>query len=376
MLSGFNLGIFFVERYRIEDMLGRGAMAKVYAATDTLQDRRVALKVLNDEMLKKEEALARFRREARILHELGHPGIVQVLDSGQTPEGVDFLVMELLQGRDLSQLLSADGPMSPQALLPILVQVCGALEAAHAQGVIHRDLKPDNLFLIEGDKTAKLIDFGLSHMETAEKNLTAPGAVIGTPRYMAPEQIRSAKDVDERTDQYALAIIAHEALAGASPFPASDNAQLLGCVITGRVNKLEETRQGIPPALGAVVRRAMSVDPNQRYATIGAFVEAFAEAIGGATGRGGLANDSGINAALAESSSLEPAAGAAVELPDMIVSAHHPPRFTAPPPVPMPVAKKAPSKGGMLGWAILALTFVVAICFSASLAIGWRTWFG
>jgi eukaryotic-like serine/threonine-protein kinase len=316
-LSGFKRGAFFAERYQLEELLGVGAMGKVFRAFDTRVDAAVALKVLHPEQAKKDHVLARFRQEARVLRELGHPGIVRILDSGQA-DGIDYLTMELLEGQNLKDRLRERGPLSPEELLPLLVQACDALGAAHTQDVIHRDLKPENLFLSEreGRPHVKVVDFGLSRVSTVSR-MTATGVMLGTPRYMAPEQIRSARDADARTDIYALGVIAHEALAGASPFPAGDQGQLLGCVIEGRVLKLEEQRPAVPPRLGEVVRRAMARDPDDRFATIGAFAEAYAEALGRQTGRSQLLAEGGedlfVDAEHTQKGSLP------VDLPDEVV---------------------------------------------------------
>lgn len=375
VLSGFESGAFFMDRYRIERLLGAGAMGKVFRAIDTVEDRPIALKVLHPDMARKVQVLERFRREAQILRELGHHGIVRVFDSGQAPGGMDYLIMELLEGRTLKQKLRADGPMSPEELLPLLVQVCDALGAAHVQGVVHRDLKPDNIFLLTGDRVAKILDFGLSRLAT-QKRMTKTGMMLGTPRYMPPEQIRSAKDADARTDQYALAVVCHEALAGASPFPAADPAQLLGCVMEGRILTLEDQVADIGEELGAVVRRAMSRERKERYATIGGFVEAFAQTIGRHTGRSRLIEGSDQLDALFGDADPPDASGE-VDLPDQIVAPHEPPRFTLPPGVPAQARTRAPAKKNRsLGWVFFIVLLLVVTCLSASIALGIRGWFG
>ncbi len=379
-LSGFTQGAFFMDRYRLERMLGQGAMGKVFRAWDTAQERPVALKVLHPEMAKKDHVLARFQREAQILRELGHPGIVRIYAAGRAPDGMDYLIMELLEGRTLKERLQQDGPMTPEQLLPLLVQVCDALGAAHVQGVVHRDLKPENLFLLTGDEVVKVVDFGLSRLDT-QKRMTKTGTMLGTPRYMPPEQIRSAKDADAKTDQYALGIIAHESLAGASPFPAADPGQLLGCVIEGRILPLEEQAQGVSAELAEVVRRAMSKERKDRYATIGAFVEAFASTIGRPTGRGMLADDQGLSDLFSLADSTE--ASGEIELPDAITSVptYEIPHFTQPkgmPAVPLEPAKSPspppPARRSRLGWALFGLALLLVICLSASVAYGVRVW--
>jgi serine/threonine-protein kinase len=325
-------------------------------------------------MAGKAHVAERFGREAEILRELGHPGIVRIYGAGRAADGMDYLVMELLEGKTLGDRLKNGGPMSPAELLPLLVQVCDALGAAHVQGVVHRDLKPDNVFLSHGDGQVKIVDFGLSRMST-EKRITKTGMMLGTPRYMPPEQIRSAKDADARTDQYALGVIVHEALTGSSPFPADDAGQLLGCVMEGRILRLEEQVPGLPADLPDVVRKAMAKDRKDRYATIGGFVEAFARAIGGSTGRGRLlADGSGLDALFSDADASD--ASSEVGFP-VDLGAIGPPRFTIPssPPLPAPVEKVARTeRSAALGWGIFLCALIVVTCLSASVAFGIRRW--
>lgn len=361
VLAGITNGAFFADRYRIEGVLGTGAMGKVFRATDLQHERSVALKVLHPDKARKEQVLARFRREAEIMMEVGHPGIVEVLDSGRTREGVDYIVMEVLDGRTLREHLREHGAMAPKELVPIVVAVADALAVAHAKGVVHRDLKPDNVFLCEGG-VVKVVDFGLSMLDV-DKRMTKTGVMLGTPRYMAPEQIRSAKDVDPRVDVYALGVMVHESLTGASPFPASDAAQLLGCVIEGRVLRLEEQRPALPAGLGDVVRRAMAKDRRDRYATIGAFAEAFARTNGVSMTKArqpGAPLDSSID----RPGPAEPAS---------IPAAPAKPRFTIPDGVVVTEEAPRPTRPRRSLWlAVFVIALVVVACASAALAFGLR----
>ena len=380
VMSGFTPGAFFAERYRLEKLLGAGAMGKVFRATDAASGVPVAIKVLHADTARKPVVLERFRREAEILRGLGHPGVVRVLHQGRSTDGVDFLVMELLEGRTLKERMRADGPLSPAELLPFLVTICDAVGAAHQQGIVHRDLKPDNVFLVESERPArvKILDFGLGRLVTNER-ITATGVMMGTPRYMAPEQIRSAKDADARTDIYACGVLVHEALTGASPFPAEDQGQLLGCVIEGRVLPLEDVRPDLPAALGPVVRRAMAKDPKDRYATIGAFAEAFAAAIGGSTGRSSLPNADALFADVDGAPRFSAPSAAGVDAPraaDPVSGDYGPPRFTHPPSAPG-VARRVreaprPKSRGAIWIVLFALALGAVIFAAAGAALGLR----
>ncbi|MFK7984463.1 MAG: serine/threonine-protein kinase [Sandaracinaceae bacterium] len=362
LTTGMDLGAFFAQRYRIDEVLGAGAMGKVFRATDMSDDRQVAVKVLHPDKAAKESVLTRFRREAEILGQLGHHGIVEIYDYGQDRDGVDYIVMELIEGDSLKQHVREHGPMSPDGLLPLLIILCDAIGAAHEQGIIHRDLKPDNVIIFDrsGELRAKVLDFGLSRLGT-NKRITATGVMIGTPRYMAPEQIRSAKDVDERTDIYACGVLVYEALTGKSPFPAEDAGQLLGCVIENRTVPLVEVRPDLPEALGEVVHRAMAKHPSDRYSTMGAFVEAFAAALGRSTGRSHLLAEDGF---FAEQSDPE------FSVPLAAMGGGNP-RFTLPPGMPLPSPPTPRSRRPLfLGFGLLALLMVG--CLAAAAAFGLR----
>lgn len=377
VLSGFTAGAFFAERYRLEELLGAGAMGKVFRATDTAIDAPVAVKVLHPDKARKPHVLARFRREAEILRGLGHPGIVRVLESGRASDGTDFLAMELLEGRTLRDRIRRGGPLSPEQFLPILVAICDALGAAHQQGVIHRDLKPDNVFLVDagGRARVKIVDFGLSRLSNSEP-ITRTGVIIGTPRYMAPEQIRSAKDADARTDIYACGVLAHEALTGSSPFPAEDPRQLLGCILEGRVRELETLRPDLPPRLGAVIRRAMATSPRSRYATIGAFAEAFADVLGRSTGRSGLGTSEALFGDLGEPEHPR-------TLVDLGRTSSEPPepRFTPPPArfeppadgrLPAPPKPRTVSRRPLMPVLVFLVALVAVVCLAAAGAFAVR----
>ncbi|MGF1467678.1 MAG: serine/threonine-protein kinase [Sandaracinaceae bacterium] len=378
-------------RYDVLEERGTGAMGTVFLAVDREDGAEVALKVLRRDKARKKEVLLRFRREGEILRSLGHPGIVELRDAGRAPEGIDYLAMERLTGPTLTARLQDGEPFSARGWLPILVALADALGAAHDAGVVHRDLKPDNIFLVEADDSedgepgppARLVDFGLSLWAEAAR-VTKTGTMIGTPRYMSPEQIRSAKGVDARTDIYALGVVTHEALTGASPFPAEDAGQLLGCVMAGRVLPLEELRPGIPAALGDVVRRAMARDHGDRFETVGAFAEAYAAALGLTTGRSGLLEQGTFRRLLRapEARGTEEALDPdhfAGEAPAPRPSPT--PRFTSPSPYPArhaagsstPPPPPAPRWGP---WSVFVLVALIVVLGSAGMALGLRAYLG
>jgi serine/threonine protein kinase len=281
VVEPFSAGSFFGDRFRIDSPLGTGGMGAVFKATDLKANRQIALKVLL-KARRDGESRQRFAREAEILSKLSHPGIVGIHGFGHAQGGVPWLAMELVEGESLGDRVRRKGPLPADEVAPILRAVCDALQTAHAAGVIHRDLKPDNIILRKHAipaQAVKLIDFGLSRVDDA-KRLTATGTMIGTPRYMAPEQISSIKNSGPRSDIYALGVMVFESLTGESPFQASDHGQLLGAILQGRIQKLSQIRPDLPPETEAVVARAMDKDPDVRFQTPLEFAQAFSEATG------------------------------------------------------------------------------------------------
>src|SRR5262249_46856431 len=213
--------------YRVVAKLGEGGMGAVYLAEHPLIGKKVALKVLREDNA---EAAERFFNEARAVNAIGHPNIVDILDYGVVGSSV-YLIMELLVGESLGALLAREAPLPVERALPIAVQIADALAACHAKGVIHRDLKPDNVFLLAGDRV-KLLDFGIAKLTSGQRRETGKGMVIGTPAYMSPEQCEGRRDIDARADIYALGILTYEMLTGTVPFSGDGYGDVLNQHIT------------------------------------------------------------------------------------------------------------------------------------------------
>lgn len=227
------LGSLAAGRYRLVRLLGEGGMGRVYLAEHEAIQKKVALKVLRNEFSARTEIVTRFQQEAISASRIKHPNVLDVFDFGQLEDGSFFLAMEFLEGNDLADELSRVHQVHPRRAVRVAVQVCRALGAAHSRGVIHRDMKPENVFLI-GDPTApfvKLLDFGISKQQNGTAALTRTGMIIGTPAYMAPEQARGAH-VDHRVDIYAVGAILYRALTGRCPFEAEDPPAVLTAVLT------------------------------------------------------------------------------------------------------------------------------------------------
>ncbi len=268
-------------RYVVEAWIGRGGMAEVYAALDEASGRRVALKVLRRSAASDQEAAERLRREGRVLQALRHPAIVAFEATGTLPDGRVFLAMELLEGQTLRSRIE-QGPMLPGEVGTVLEGLVSGLAAAHARGIVHRDLKPDNVFLCgEGPGSpprVKILDFGISKVLGLER-LTRTGQVLGTPRYMAPEQLQGDEVFDALVDVYALGVLLYEALSGCPPFEASGPAQLIPAILGGRSVPLRARRPELSEALADVVHCAMAPDRTKRFGSVSALLQAWQAAL-------------------------------------------------------------------------------------------------
>jgi serine/threonine-protein kinase len=256
-------------RYRLVSLLGKGGFGAVYEGVQEGLGRRVAIKVLHPELQHEEELVARFRREAQAAAALGHPNIVQVTDFVAAPGEPPAIVMELLQGQSFARLIETHGALSEKRVAFIAAQVLSALEAAHAAGIVHRDVKPDNVFLttIAGvDDIVKVLDFGIAKLAAGHgpSHLTSTGVVMGTPQYMAPEQARG-KSVDARADLYALGTCMYQALTGQLPFAGGSFNALLFAIAEDPPRSVHDLRSGIDTRFSAVIERAMAKRPEDRF---------------------------------------------------------------------------------------------------------------
>jgi serine/threonine-protein kinase len=259
-------------KYKLLRLLGDGGMGSVYEAEHLTLGTHVAIKVLHSDLARRSGIAERFLQEARVSAQIRSAHVVQVTDVDRTPDGVAYLVMELLQGEPLSGVVRRQQKLAVGTACEYASQILQALEAAHALGVIHRDLKPDNVFVtFQGGKPVlKLIDFGIAKLKTAQagqtRNLTVAGMLMGTPEYMAPEQAYSADKVDVRADLYAVGVMLYEMLAGQPPASADDPRVLILKVERGEVMPLVQAAPGIEPQLAGFVHRAMAPRPELRFA--------------------------------------------------------------------------------------------------------------
>lgn len=251
-------GSLIGERYRIEALLGRGGMGAVFAAVDERTGRAVAIKWMLPRAQGSEEAYARFIGEARAMARIEHPNVIAVLDVGRE-DGFPFLVMERLRGESLEQRIEGTR-LSVAEALDVVIAACRGVAEAHREQVIHRDLKPDNIFLCEAKdgrpRSPKVLDFGVAKLLGREgaEGITKSGAALGTPSYMAPEQIGSSRDVDARVDVYAMGVVLYRALSGRLPYESVNVYELILHITQGNAAPLRALAPDVPPSLEAVVR--------------------------------------------------------------------------------------------------------------------------
>jgi len=278
------IGAMVAEKYRIEALLGEGGMGFVFAALHVQLGHRVALKVLHSSAISDREVTERFLREGRALARLQGEHIARVSDVGTLPSGNPYMVMEFLEGQDLARELAARGPLPLHEAVEFVAQTCEALAEAHVRGIVHRDLKPANLFLchkLDGDVSIKVLDFGISKVSSMTdginveaENITMTATLVGTPKYMSPEQIQDSRSVDWRTDIWGLGTIFYELLTQKRPFAAPTLALVCVKVLHEEVPAPSTIRPDLPPGIDAVIAKCLMKHPADRYANVGELVEA------------------------------------------------------------------------------------------------------
>lgn len=280
------LGLVVEGRYRIESVIGQGSAGTVYKAIQELIGREVAIKVLHDYLVSDEEFIKRFRQEAKASSRLSHPNIITIYDFGVLPKtGRPYIAMDLLRGTPLSEMIADRGFLPMEEGIPILAQVCAALAEAHRQGVVHRDVKPENIVLVErsGQKLFPIVvDFGIARLVQEESDvakITRTGTVCGSPTYMSPEQCTSSK-VDHRSDIYSVGIVIYETLTGTVPFMSDELAKVMAMHLTDAPPPINKVRPDLqfPEMLERVVAKALSKSPDDRFQDMDDLASAITEA--------------------------------------------------------------------------------------------------
>ena len=282
--TGDLVGAIIADRYHVIGKLGEGGMGQVYLAEHVKMGRRSALKVMNPALVKDADAISRFNREAANASRINHPNVANVYDFGETPDGIIYLAMELIEGPTLTKVIEEHGPLPPSRVATIVRQAAEALAVAHDMGIVHRDLKPDNIMLArnrDGSDCAKIVDFGIAKAaDSAAQKVTKTGLVIGTPEYMSPEQL-AGDTLDGRSDIYSLALVAFNMLTGKLPFPAETAQESMIMRLTEAPKKLAQVRPEVPwtEPVQMALDRALQRDVSARYASASEFGRALASAL-------------------------------------------------------------------------------------------------
>ncbi len=333
------LGQTLAGRYRIVRKIGEGGMGIVYEAVHVIIEKRVALKVLREDFSHREDVVERFRQEAKSASRIGHEHIVDISDFGVTPGGAHFFVMEFLQGNDLAEELERRGPLPTRRSIDLVMQCCKALGAAHSKGIVHRDMKPENIFLLSrdtGEDFVKIVDFGIAKMSELDEHgasspgrrLTKTGMIFGTPEYMSPEHA-AGKELDHRVDIYALGIILYELLTGRVPFLGDTFMGILTQHMFEPLPPLTAVHPGCsaPPELERLIARAVSKNAGDRPQSMDEFAHELARV---------------RDQVLSPLSSSMPPPGTITHVeraapgPGFGVASSHPPSWQKAPPVPSP----------------------------------------
>jgi eukaryotic-like serine/threonine-protein kinase len=262
------VGDLIADRYELEELVGKGGMSSVYRARDRLLERHVAIKILHEHYSRDDDYVERFRREARSAAKLSHPNIVTVIDRGEA-DGRQYIVFEYVNGQNLKQLVAGKGRLPVRDALELGVEIGRALAFAHAQGLVHRDVKPQNVLLGDGD--VKVTDFGIARSVDVKGGLTQTGTVLGTSEYISPEQA-TGRGVDARTDVYSLGVVVYELLAGEPPYSGDSFVAVAMQHVNDPVPSITLTRPDVPLRVDAALGCAMAKDPDDRFLSMGAFV--------------------------------------------------------------------------------------------------------
>jgi len=270
-------GNLVADRYEVIRLIGEGGMGSVYEAKHKEIEKRVALKILNRELCNSAEIFKRFKQEAKIAGSIGHLNICEVLDFGVTEDGLAFLVMEYLEGESLRSIIEREGRLPIDVSLEIIKQVLDGLEEVHGRGIVHRDLKPENIFItnVKGHGlVVKILDFGISKIRmpgSGSMTMTKTGAMMGTPYYMSPEQIRGSKDVDHRTDIYSCGVILYEMVTGTVPYGGSTFSEVVAHCLEDEFPDPKKVYPDFPADLSNLLRRSMEKDVSKRIESASSF---------------------------------------------------------------------------------------------------------